>query len=61
MAFEFTEYNGLYDLLDNDEESNDFYTALPAFIKDSIDQRAEVICNRDELYAYAESLMQGEA
>lgn len=60
MTMDFSDYNGLYDLLDSDEESNDFYTALPAFIKDSIDQRAEEICSRDDLYAYAETLMQGE-
>ena len=56
MANDFDAYNGLYDLL----ESNDFYTALPAFVKDSIDQRAEDICSRDELFSYAESLLQGD-
>lgn len=60
MANDFDAYNSLYDLLDSDEESNDFYTALPAFVKDSIDQRAEDICSRDELFSYAESLLQGD-
>ena len=52
------DYSGLYDLLDLDEESSDFYTALPAYVKDQIDQRAEDICSRNALYSYAETLLQ---
>ena len=59
MAYQ-GEYNNLYDLIDSDEDSNEFYAALPGYVKDTIDRRAENIRSRDMLYTYAENLLQGD-
>lgn len=57
---EFPKYNGLFDLIDNDDESNQFFSALPSYVKDSIGQRADSIVSRDALYSYADNLLQGD-
>ena len=49
----------LFDLLDRDEESGEFYSALPAEVKDALDQSCGLIHSREELYARAEALLQG--
>lgn len=53
-------FNGLFDLIDNDDESNEFFSSLPSYVKDAIGQRAENIRSRDALYTYADNLLQGD-
>jgi hypothetical protein len=57
---DFPRYNGLFDLIDNDGESDEFFSALPAYVKDMIGQRAEDIRSKEELFAYADNLLRGD-
>ena len=50
-------YDGLYSLMEQDDAAEEYFDALPEYIKDSICQRAETICSRSELESCAHTLL----
>lgn len=53
-------YHGLYNLMEADDEAEEYFDALPEYIKDTICQRAENVCSREDLQDYAENLLHSD-
>lgn len=53
-------YDGLYNLIEKDDGAEEYFDALPEYVKDSICQRAENICSRSDLESYAGNLLRGD-
>lgn len=53
-------YSGLYELIENDNEANDYFDNLPDYVKESIQEREQNINSFDSLRDYAANLMRNE-
>ena len=53
------QYDGLYSLMEQDDAADEYFDALPEYIKDSICQRADSIRSRSELESYTHILLHG--
>ncbi len=53
-------YSGLYELIENDSEANNYYQSLPDYAKQSICAREQNINSFASLQDYAENLLRNE-
>jgi len=53
-------YNGLQNLLQQNNDANRIYTSLPDYIKETISGRSDSICSVKDLQMYAENLLSGD-
>lgn len=56
----FKEYDGLYDLVENDEEADEYFRSLPDYVQETIASRADNICSMRDLETYAGNLLAGD-
>ncbi len=54
------QYNGLYSLIEQDDAAEEYFDALPEYVKDSICQRADNIRTISDLESYADNLLAGD-
>lgn len=52
--------SGLFQLIDQNESANSFYSQLPDYVKEMIAQRADQVSTEEELRNYAEMLTRGD-
>lgn len=53
-------YNGLDDLLSHNARAKDFFNSLPEWVQETIQERPDRMEAEDDLYRYAENLVQGD-
>jgi hypothetical protein len=54
------EYYDLFDLLEQDIESGDYYSELPLYVQEMIEDRADSVRTFEDLKNYAEDFLNGE-
>ena len=54
------EPEGLDALLESNSDAHQYFSALPEYVRQMIEQRGPRIRTEDELYRYAENLIQGD-
>lgn len=55
-----TKYDGLHDLIDDDNRAKEYYNSLPDYVKESIDARQQSINSFESLQDYAQNLLRNE-
>lgn len=55
-----TTYNGLESLIQQDAEAGRYYSSLPEYVKESIQQRAGSVNSFESLRNYAENLLRAD-
>lgn len=53
-------YTDVYELMQNNEKAEKYFECLPAYVKDSIVERASSVNSFDSLCSYAENLVRGD-
>jgi len=53
-------YYDLYDLIEQNEEAGEYFSGLPDYIQEMIDDRSDRIRSIDELKRYADNLLSGD-
>lgn len=53
-------YSSLNDLLQQDSEAVDYFSALPEYVKEQVNQRAHSVNSLASLQDYAENLLRGD-
>ncbi|MDR2932339.1 MAG: hypothetical protein LBV27_04455 [Oscillospiraceae bacterium] len=51
---------GLSALLEKSSNAQNYFSDLPEYVQEMISQRGESIQSEDELYRYAENILQGD-
>ena len=54
------EYEGLFDLIEKDQNAKEFYSTLPDYMKEMMSQRSQNVRTEEELRDYAEMLSRGD-
>lgn len=47
-------------MLDQDEECRRFFTSLPDYVQETIEQRGNNVCSESALRRYADNLLRGD-
>lgn len=53
-------YDGLYQLMEENMEAQQFYASLPDYVQETIHSRADNVRSLEELQRYADNLLQGD-
>ncbi len=53
-------YDGLRELLSQDQKANEIFLSLPAYVREQISQRDSAVHNVQELEDYADNLLKGD-
>lgn len=53
-------YNDLYQLIQQDQQANQYYSSLPEYVKDMMSARSDSINSYESLCDYAENLTRGD-
>ena len=59
-VIEMKEYQGLGDMLKNNQEAFSYYTSLPKYVRSMIAMRSDNIHTFDTLQNYADNLLSGD-
>ncbi len=54
------EFYDLFDLLEQDIEAGDYYSELPLFVQEMIEDKADSVRNIDDLKNYADNFLNAE-
>jgi hypothetical protein len=53
-------YPGLFQLIDQEDEANQYFSSLPAYVQEQMCRRAESINSMASLQDYAENILRGD-
>lgn len=53
-------YKDLDELLDENDECRQFFSSLPDYVRETIQERGDNVCTESALHRYADNLLRGD-